>query len=100
MPNPGFMRLGMFVTAMFHGQSMEMHTAVPASAILHLHDRDWVYVPAPATGFDASKSSAETRCPATSRKSAPGLTAGPAGGLERAGARSHDRTVGRIGDRE
>jgi cobalt-zinc-cadmium efflux system membrane fusion protein len=23
-----------------------MRAAVPASAILHLHDRDWVYVPA------------------------------------------------------
>jgi cobalt-zinc-cadmium efflux system membrane fusion protein len=44
--NAGLMRLGMFVTATFHGQSMEMHTAVPATAILHIHDRDWVYVPA------------------------------------------------------
>jgi cobalt-zinc-cadmium efflux system membrane fusion protein len=40
------MRLGMFATATFHGRRMEQHTAVPASAILHLHDRDWVYVPA------------------------------------------------------
>jgi cobalt-zinc-cadmium efflux system membrane fusion protein len=44
--NPGMMKVGMFVTATFHGQTKEMHTAVPASAILHLHDRDWVYVPA------------------------------------------------------
>ena len=44
--NPGVMRVGMFVTATFHGQKKETHTAVPASAILHLHDRDWVYVPA------------------------------------------------------
>jgi cobalt-zinc-cadmium efflux system membrane fusion protein len=41
--NPGLMRVGMFVTATFHGQKKEMHAAVPASAILHLHDRDWVY---------------------------------------------------------
>ena len=40
------MRLGMFVTATFHGQRKQMRAAVPASAILHLHDRDWVYVPA------------------------------------------------------
>jgi membrane fusion protein, heavy metal efflux system len=39
------MRLNMFVTAAFHGQQREMHTSVPATAILHLHDRDWVYTP-------------------------------------------------------
>ena len=49
--NPGIMRLGMFVTATFRGQTKEMHTVVPASAILHLHDRDWVYVPAPDKKF-------------------------------------------------
>jgi cobalt-zinc-cadmium efflux system membrane fusion protein len=35
----------MFVTATFHGLKKEIHAAVPASAIVHLHDRDWVYVP-------------------------------------------------------
>jgi len=45
--NPALlMRVGMFVTATFHGQRKERVAAVPASAILHLHDRDWVYVPA------------------------------------------------------
>ncbi len=44
--NPGLMKVGMFVTALFHGQKEETHQAVPASAILHLHDRDWVYVAA------------------------------------------------------
>ncbi len=44
--NPGLMRLGMFVSATFHGQKKETHAAIPATAILHLHDRDWVYVPA------------------------------------------------------
>jgi cobalt-zinc-cadmium efflux system membrane fusion protein len=43
--NPGLMRLGMFVTATFHGERRETHAAIPATAILHLHDRDWVYVP-------------------------------------------------------
>jgi cobalt-zinc-cadmium efflux system membrane fusion protein len=43
--NPGLMRLGMFVTATFHGPQKETRVAVPAPAILHLHDRDWVYVP-------------------------------------------------------
>jgi cobalt-zinc-cadmium efflux system membrane fusion protein len=44
--NPGILRIGMFVNATFHGQKKETRAAVPASAILHLHDRDWVYVPA------------------------------------------------------
>ncbi len=44
--NPGIMRLGMFVTATFRGQKQEMHTEIPATAILHLRDRDWVFVPA------------------------------------------------------
>jgi len=43
--NPGLMRPGMFVTATFHGQKKETRVALPATAILHLHDRDWVYIP-------------------------------------------------------
>lgn len=43
--NPGLMRLGMFVTATFHGLTTETHATVPATAILHLHDREWVYTP-------------------------------------------------------
>jgi cobalt-zinc-cadmium efflux system membrane fusion protein len=43
--NPGLMRIGMFVTATFFGKKPETYSAVPASAILHLHDRDWVYTP-------------------------------------------------------
>jgi cobalt-zinc-cadmium efflux system membrane fusion protein len=46
MRNPGTMRLGMFVAATFRGQKQETHTEIPASAVLHLHDRDWVFVPA------------------------------------------------------
>jgi cobalt-zinc-cadmium efflux system membrane fusion protein len=44
--NPGFLKVGMFVTATFEGQKSLPHAAVPATAILHLHDRDWVYFPA------------------------------------------------------
>jgi cobalt-zinc-cadmium efflux system membrane fusion protein len=43
--NPGLMRPGMFVTATFHGLKKETRAALPAIAILHLHDRDWVYEP-------------------------------------------------------
>jgi membrane fusion protein, heavy metal efflux system len=43
--NPGLMRPGMFVTATFYGQKKETRAAVPSTAILHLHDRDWIYLP-------------------------------------------------------
>ena len=43
--NPGMMRLGMFVTATFQAQAPVIYTAVPASAVMRLHDRDWVYLP-------------------------------------------------------
>jgi len=49
--NPGLMRLGMFATVTFSGQKQVRYAAVPASAILHLHDRDWVYVPAGGNRF-------------------------------------------------
>jgi membrane fusion protein, heavy metal efflux system len=43
--NPGMMRIGMFASATFFGKQPQTHTAIPASAILHLHDREWVYMP-------------------------------------------------------
>jgi membrane fusion protein, heavy metal efflux system len=43
--NPGMMRVGMFVTATFYGKQAETRAAIPATAILHLHDREWVYAP-------------------------------------------------------
>ena len=49
--NPGLMRFGMFVTATFHGLSQEKHATVPATAIVHLHDRNWVYTPGDAGRF-------------------------------------------------
>jgi len=39
------MRIGMFVTATFYGKQTESYAAIQAAAILHLHDRDWVYAP-------------------------------------------------------
>ncbi|MGA2922577.1 MAG: efflux RND transporter periplasmic adaptor subunit [Candidatus Sulfotelmatobacter sp.] len=49
--NPGIMRLGMFARATFRGQTVEIHTIVPASAVLRMHDRDFVFVPAPDNKF-------------------------------------------------
>ncbi|WP_260739974.1 efflux RND transporter periplasmic adaptor subunit [Tunturiibacter lichenicola] len=45
--NPNtLMRVGMFATATIHGKILQNHVQVPSTAVLHLHDRDWVYVPA------------------------------------------------------
>jgi membrane fusion protein, heavy metal efflux system len=43
--NPGLMRVGMFVTATFYGKQPQTHAAIPAAAVLYLHDREWVYAP-------------------------------------------------------
>ncbi len=45
LANPGMMRSGMFVTATFFGLRGKVDATVPSSAVLHLHDRDWVFVP-------------------------------------------------------
>lgn len=51
VPNPGFMKLGMFGAATFTSNKKETHAVVPADAVLHLHDRDWVYLPAGGNQF-------------------------------------------------
>ncbi len=46
LPNPDrLMRAGMYVTAGFRSRQPVQRVVVPASAIVHLHDKDWVYVP-------------------------------------------------------
>jgi cobalt-zinc-cadmium efflux system membrane fusion protein len=49
--NPGFLRLGMFATATFASRAKEAHAVVPSDAVLHLHDRDWVFQPAGGNQF-------------------------------------------------
>ncbi len=51
LANPGIMRAGMFVTATFYKFSSQRFATVPAVAVLHLHDRDWVFVPAGSGAF-------------------------------------------------
>lgn len=51
LANPGMMRSGMFVTATLYGRHGRLLAQVPAAAILHLHDRDWVFVPAGKSEF-------------------------------------------------
>ncbi len=49
--NPGYLKLGMFVTATLESRNIQSFAVVPASAILHLHDRDWVFLPAGGDHF-------------------------------------------------
>jgi cobalt-zinc-cadmium efflux system membrane fusion protein len=51
VPNPGEMRVGMFVTATFYGKQAVTRSVVPSAVILHLHDREWVYAPISAGRF-------------------------------------------------
>jgi len=47
--------VGMFVTATFYGKQSETRAVVPATAILHLHDRHWVFAPLGKGGFRRSE---------------------------------------------
>ena len=40
------LHIGMFATATFHGARAHDALTVPGTAVLHLHDRDYVYLPA------------------------------------------------------
>jgi len=51
VPNPGTFRLGMYVTATLLSRTKTAHAIVPATAVLHLHDRDWVFEPAGGNQF-------------------------------------------------
>ena len=49
--NPNnLLRLGMFATATFHGSTPIPSVVVPGDAILHLHDRQWVFAPTGTKG--------------------------------------------------
>jgi cobalt-zinc-cadmium efflux system membrane fusion protein len=74
--NPGLMRPGMFVTATFHGQKKEPHAAVPATAILHLHDRDWVYLAAGGKKFRRVEVTAGEMLPGNAQEILTGVTPG------------------------
>jgi cobalt-zinc-cadmium efflux system membrane fusion protein len=74
--NPGLMRVGMFVTATFRGQSKESRAAVPASAILHLHDREWVYVPIGPGRFQRVEVVSGTLLPGNAQELVTGLRPG------------------------
>jgi cobalt-zinc-cadmium efflux system membrane fusion protein len=74
--NPGLMRPGMFVTATFRGQKKEKRAAVPATAILHLHDRDWVYIPTKDKRFRRIEVTGGDMLPGNMQEILTGLTPG------------------------
>jgi membrane fusion protein, heavy metal efflux system len=77
VPNPGrLMSIGMFVTATFYGKQPEMHAAVPATAVLHLHDKDWVYVPLGGNSFRRVQVAAEKMLPGNMQEIISGIQPG------------------------
>ena len=74
--NNGLMRPGMFVTAIFRGKTEEARTTVPATAILHLHDRDWVYVPLGDKKFRRTEVTGAAMLPGGWQELTSGLKAG------------------------
>ena len=76
LPNPGFLKIGMFVTATFQSKEKQTHTVVPATAILHLRDRDWVYVAAGDSRFQRVEVHAGQMLPGNRQELLSGLSVG------------------------
>jgi cobalt-zinc-cadmium efflux system membrane fusion protein len=74
--NPGMLRIGMFTTATFYGKQAETRAAVPASAILHIHDRDWVFVPLGNGAFKRLEVTAGGMLPGNMQEIVSGLNRG------------------------
>src|SRR5580698_3881072 len=76
VPNPGVMRVGMFVTATFYGKQAETRAAVPAAAILQLHDREWVYTPLGSVHFKRLEVVTGNMLPGNQQEVVSGIKAG------------------------
>jgi cobalt-zinc-cadmium efflux system membrane fusion protein len=76
LANPGILRLGMFVTTTLLSRSTVTHASVPASAILHLHDREWVYVPADRGQFKRVEVNAGSMLPGGEEEILSGIVPG------------------------
>jgi cobalt-zinc-cadmium efflux system membrane fusion protein len=74
--NPGILKLGMFVTATFESRSKQAFAVVPSSAILHLHDRDWVFVPAGGRQFKRVEVNAGAMLPGNNQQILSGIAPG------------------------
>jgi cobalt-zinc-cadmium efflux system membrane fusion protein len=76
MENPGLLRFGMFVTATFHGLQEQRRAVVPAAAILHLHDREWVYLPSGNGTFKRAEVTAGNMLPDNMQEIVSGIKPG------------------------
>jgi cobalt-zinc-cadmium efflux system membrane fusion protein len=74
--NPGILKLGMFVTATFESKTKQVYAVVPASAVLHLHDRDWVFVPAGGNRFRRVAVNAGEMLPGNNQRILAGISPG------------------------
>ena len=74
--NPGILRLGMFVTTKLMSRTTVTHASVPASAILHLHDREWVFVPAGQGQFKRVEVTGGSMLPGGEQEILSGITPG------------------------
>ncbi len=74
--NPGILKLGMFVTATFESRNKQTFAIIPASSILHLHDRDWVYVPAGEKQFKRIEVNAGDMLPGNNQQILSGIAPG------------------------
>jgi cobalt-zinc-cadmium efflux system membrane fusion protein len=74
--NPGILRLGMFVTATFDSKNKEAFAVVPSTAILHLHDRDWVFTPAGGKQFKRVEVNAGDMLPGNNQQILSGVVPG------------------------
>jgi cobalt-zinc-cadmium efflux system membrane fusion protein len=74
--NPGILRLGMFVTSTLLSRTTVTHASVPASAILHLHDREWVFVPAGQGQFKRVEVNGGSMLPGGQQEVLSGITPG------------------------
>jgi membrane fusion protein, heavy metal efflux system len=74
--NSGIMRVGMFATATFHGTDKVARAAIPANAILHLHDRDWIYKPVGTGAFRRVEVQSGKMLPSKLQEVLAGVTAG------------------------
>ena len=74
--NPGLLRVGMFATATFYGKKAETRAAIPATAVLHLHDRDWVFVPVGDVEFQRIEVTAGSMLPGNMQEVLAGIKPG------------------------
>ena len=66
----------MFATANFAGSQQRKLAAVPSSAVLHLHDRDWVFEPAGSGQFRRTEVAAGEMLPNNQQAIVSGLAPG------------------------